>query len=391
MPKVIAARQARFGHGTQSGYVSKFYKLISVGALILPLFAVPTLANEPFVGSLAGQDSTGGQHIDTGVESQNAQGDRMEGAFRSWASRWGVPNAALVVMKGDKRLIGHVNDIGSYRIRQAVPVASLSKAITGACIAKLVDDGTISYTSRLKNLMGGLLNQNPPGDNRARNITVRQLLTHTSGITYDPSQGSPFMLTLNFRRVHDKEFFNEALSVPLGHAPGTAYSYNNINYSALALIINRFSGGMGYQAYCKSRLFAPLGITSARFNPNWRIMSAFGGWRISAFDFAVFLKHYRPSLRPRLIELHPRYWPKWSLGGGASYSIGTLMRPSGTNTFNFWHAGSWQWNGSPYSASFGAYFVSARNQLRYVATYSPTISSSALSDLDSVLWAAAFP
>ena len=82
----------------------------------------------------------------------------------------------------------------------------------------------------------------------------------------------------------------------------------------------------------------------------------------------------------------PADWPKANLGGGASYSLGTLIRRV-RSSYNFWHFGSWE-RYSPY-ASFGAFFALWGGTVGVVVNYAPTISEKVGGKLDSLLFAAA--
>src|ERR1700685_3510614 len=101
----------------------------------------------------------------------DAQADRMENVFTEWVGKHSVERANLVIVRG---------------------VASLAKAITGVCIVKLVEAHKLQFDADLGAVMAGRFKRRPPKDQRAQTITIAQLLTHTSGITNDPSQGIAF-------------------------------------------------------------------------------------------------------------------------------------------------------------------------------------------------------
>ncbi|MCL4188991.1 MAG: beta-lactamase family protein [Rhodobacteraceae bacterium] len=313
-----------------------------------------------------------------------AQARRMVAAFHDWAQRWGVAHAALVVMSGD-RVAGSASR-GAYRPGTAVPLASLSKAVTGTCIARLVDEGRIGFDEPLASVMPGFLAAHPPSDARAGAITIGQLLTHSSGITDDVTQGR-FPPGLDFRRTNMPAIAAAALASPLGSAPGTAFSYNNVNYVLLGMAVEARTG-QGYERACRERVLAPLGILNARLDPGWRILGAYGGWRMPVRDYARFLAHFLPERG--LIGTPQADWPRFDLGGGAAYTIGALTRPWG-QAANFWHAGAWSWQDDVRSASHSAWFVMMGTRLRYVVADAPRVSDGARGDLDRVMWAAAYP
>ena len=322
--------------------------------------------------------ASGSSGIAAGAANDRAQ--RITAAFTAWAARSGVRSGAIAVIE-DGKITGSIG-IGGTRPSDPEPVASESKAITAMCILKLVEAGKLRFTDTLQTLLPDYFATHAPADPAAKKITLAALLTHTSGLGTDPTQGSPLLQFKPFTKPAMAEELAAALAVPLKKHPG--YAYNNVNYAALGLVIETVAGE-AYDTYCERTVLKPVGITDATMNPDWRVMGAFGGWKLSAEDDARFLQYFDP--RSGLNATRAKTWPKVDLGGGASYSLGTLMRPAGGG-FNFWHFGSWVWTGSP-KASFGAYFARLAGGFGYAANYQPTVDAAAMSDLDASLYKAA--
>jgi CubicO group peptidase (beta-lactamase class C family) len=299
----------------------------------------------------------------------------LKAAFLAWAKRDGVKNAALAIV--DDGAITDSVSLGSDTPTKPEPVASESKSVTAMCILRLVEAGKLSFSDTLGQRLRDYFAANPPHEAAAKNITLAALLTHSSRIRYDPTQGS----ALEQFKPYDKTAYAKELAAALAKPLGKPkYFYNNINYDALGLVIATVTG-KSYEDYCRQTVLVPAGITDAKLNPQWMVMGSFGGWMLSADDEVKFLAYFDPA--SRLISTLPRTWPKKATGGGVSYSLGTLMRPSGS-WFNFWHFGSW----SSGSSSFGAYFARWSNGVGVSATYQPTISDKAGGDLDTALAAA---
>lgn len=313
----------------------------------------------------------------------NAQSKRIVKAFKDWAQRWSVPDGSIAIMQDDN-VLGSAG-FGAYTPQKIEPVASLSKAITAVCITHLIESGALKYSTPLSSVLKKYLKKNPPKDSRVKTITIAELLTHSSGITYDPSQGNQGGAIEQL--PHDQTNLDQQATITfsrnLGGQPGGAYVYNNMNYAVLGLIIETATG-KGYEKQCGTSVLEPVGVTDAVLNPDWRVMASWGGWKISAADYTKFLAYYLPS--KHLLSIPPSQWPKFDLGGGAYYSLGTLMRSAGSG-YNFWHTGSWQW--SPPLTSFGSYFAVLQENVRYQAEFSPTVSDQAFSDLDASLYNAA--
>jgi CubicO group peptidase (beta-lactamase class C family) len=309
------------------------------------------------------------------------QGKRMAAAFQAWARAWNVPNASFVAMRGET-VIGQAAR-GARTVDTPVPVASLSKAITGVCVAKLVEAGRLSYNARLSQLIPTYFKANPPYDAAARQITVRELLTHTSGLGYDPTQGSAEFAALDFRKKNLSPILAMALRVPLAVK---TFRYNNVNYAALGLVIEAKTK-QPYETWCRKTVLAPVGAGAATLNPQWAVMSSFGGWRISALDYARFLDHFRPA--SKLMKTGPAAWPKTDVNG-VSYGIGVEMRRNG-GSYDLLHVGDWRWTEPGRKADFAAFFAMWRQNLRFVATYAPQAASGSVGDLYDRLYAAAYP
>jgi CubicO group peptidase (beta-lactamase class C family) len=313
--------------------------------------------------------------------ADSAQAKRIVTAFKDWAGRWGVPNGSIAVMKGTT-LTGS-GGFGSYSANKIEPVASESKAITAVCITQLVEAGRLSFSEQLGKVLKSYFQKNPPLDVRIKSITIGELLTHSSGMTYDPSQANQggAIEQLPHNKTNLRTQVGITWSHSLGYTPGTTYDYNNMNYAVLGFIIERLTG-QAYERYCGASVLQPVGIADAKLNPDWRVMASWGGWKISPKDYVRFLEYYLPSMH--LLSIPPAQWPQFDLGGGAYYTLGTAMRQAGSG-YNFWHAGSWQWN----SDSFGAYFTVIQENVRYMADYAPTVSNDAVNDLDASLYNAA--
>lgn len=316
---------------------------------------------------------------------KDAQGQRMLKAFNQWVTAWGVQNASFAAMR-DGKIIAQ-GRAGDQAPGQPEPVASLTKAVTGVCIAKMVEAKKLKYGATLGKLIPGYFKANKPIDPRVKSITVGQLLTHESGIVYDPSQGTAEFAALDFRKK------NLAPQLDLTFQRFIAdktYFYNNMNFVALGLVIEAVTK-KPYETYCNDTVLEPAGVSDAVLNPPFKVMSSYGGWKLSAVDYARFLEHFRPAAK--LMKSKPPSWPKFDGGNGVSYSIGTLLRSS-QSSYNFWHAGDWRWIDAAEpgrNADFGAYFAMWFQNTHFVVTFAPQPQNGAVGDIDARMYQAAFP
>jgi CubicO group peptidase (beta-lactamase class C family) len=292
--------------------------------------------------------------------------NRMVAAFKAWGKKYKIKDGSVSIMTGTT-LLGS-GGFGSYHPTSIYPVASDSKAITAICIARLVDAKKLTFKSELSSLLKSYFKSNKPADTRIPTITIADLLTHSSGMLYDPSQGGPIEQQLPLTKTNLEKQTTIAFETKLGAAPGKKYFYNNMNYAVLGYVIETLTGKT-YQSYCANAVLKPVHVTDAKLNPAWMIMASWGGWKISADDYTKFLEYYLPG--QKLLKTTVNDWPKFAIGSGEFYMLGAIGFKQGAD-YSFVHEGSWQYSNP--KASFGAYFTVYTDQVRYMTEYMPTIT-----------------
>ena len=134
-------------------------------------------------------------------------------------------------------------------------LASVSKQFTAAAVLKLCADGQLNLTDSLYKFYPNI---------PYKNVTIKQLLTHTSGI--------PEYFNFDFI-LYDTTFFvdNEQLirvlekqRFPRMFVRGTQFKYVNTNYAILAAIVAKVSG-YPFEYYVRTNLWEPAGMTNTRF------------------------------------------------------------------------------------------------------------------------------
>ena len=135
--------------------------------------------------------------------------------------------------------------------------ASIAKSFTGVAIAQLVEAGKLSYDTRV----GEVLPDYPNPTVREK-VTVRMLLTHTSGLgdIFD----HPKWPTLRTRIKDVKGYMALAAERPLLFQPGEKYDYSNVGYVMLGAIIEKVSGQDFYD-YVRDHIFIPAGMTRSSY------------------------------------------------------------------------------------------------------------------------------
>ncbi len=128
---------------------------------------------------------------------------------------------------------------------------SVGKQFTAALVMLLVEDGKLSLDDPLTKYF-------PDAPSHWRTITVRHLLTHTSGLP-DYTGG-----TIDYRRDYtEDELVRFAYGLKLEFAPGARWNYSNTGYVVLGATVRKASGQF-YGDLLRDRVFGPLGMKTAR-------------------------------------------------------------------------------------------------------------------------------
>ena len=150
-------------------------------------------------------------------------------------------------------------------------IASMSKSVTAMAIVKLRDEGKLKLDDPVANYIPELKNQALTKD--AAPITIRELLTHSTGLPEDNPWGD--------RQLADTEeeliaLFKKQLS--FSNVNGTEYEYSNVGFATLGLIIKKVTG-LPYSEYINQHFFKRLGMQAA--------------WEFSKVPTAQLAKGYR--------------------------------------------------------------------------------------------------
>jgi CubicO group peptidase (beta-lactamase class C family) len=165
------------------------------------------------------------------------------------------PGASVLVIRDGAPAFRGAYGLANVEERVAVTpatnfrLASVTKQFTAASILLLAQDGRLSLDDRARRWLPSL-------PESAANVTIRQLLTHTSGLI-DYEDVIPDGTTTP---LHDADVLR-LLEVREGSyfAPGTGYRYSNSGYALLALIVERASG-QRFAGFLRERIFRPLGM-----------------------------------------------------------------------------------------------------------------------------------
>ncbi|GIG68375.1 serine hydrolase [Phytomonospora endophytica] len=172
----------------------------------------------------------------------------------------GSPSAVLEFRDGPRveRLAGGVAELGRQRpapVDGRFRIGSVTKTFTSTVALQLVGEGRISLDDSLERWLPGTV---PNG----QNITLRQLLNHTSGLynyTDDVLVTPEQVVRDRYKRWTPQQLVDLATSRDPLFPPGTAWSYSNTNYVLIGLVIERVTG-RSLQTEVDRRIVRPLGL-----------------------------------------------------------------------------------------------------------------------------------
>jgi D-alanyl-D-alanine carboxypeptidase len=227
-------------------------------------------------------------------------------------------------------------------------IASISKVLTATVVLQLVESGYLSLDQRVGHLLADHVGA-PIQDPAVARITVRQLLSHTSGLPgYDDLFfGGGTDSCPNAARV--------GLSGRLLAPPGTRYIYSNFGYCLLGLLVEQVTG-RPYEVEVRQRLLKPLGLADMRmagtFDPRpaevqhpsvptrnyMEVLAAAGAWTATPADLVRILDALDPAkpgwhpLSKRMLDLMRRPMPTvpYPRGYDHWYGLGLIVSTDGS-------------------------------------------------------------
>jgi CubicO group peptidase (beta-lactamase class C family) len=135
-------------------------------------------------------------------------------------------------------------------------IASMTKPITAAAVMMMQDEGKLSVDDPVEKFVGELAALKT-SDGKKANITIRHLLTHTSGmgeISRDEARGATTLV----------EAMPLYAAKPVGFEPGSKWQYCQSSINTAARVVE-VASGMSFAEFLEKRLFAPLGMKDTTF------------------------------------------------------------------------------------------------------------------------------
>lgn len=170
----------------------------------------------------------------------------------------GAPSVSIAVVQGSKivcqKAYGHARLDPATDAKPAMrySIGSVSKQFMAGAILLLVQDGKLSLDDRVSKYL--------PNLTRAGEVTIRELLSHTSGYQdyYPQDYVAPFME----KPVTAESILDQWGRKPLDFDPGTRWQYSNTNFVIAGRIVENVTGAPFF-TFLEKRILQPLGMTSA--------------------------------------------------------------------------------------------------------------------------------
>jgi CubicO group peptidase (beta-lactamase class C family) len=221
----------------------------------------------------------------------------IDRVFDAWRDTHG-PGCAVGVSRDGRTIVER--GYGMANLETGTPiepasifhVASVSKQFTAAAIMLLARDGMLSVDDNIRKYLPEIPDYGTP-------ITIRHLLTHTSGLR---DQWSLLYLARG-RFEEDRITEADVMDIvprqkALNFTPGAEYLYSNTGFTLLGVIVRRVTG-QSLKDFAAARIFAPLGMTHTHFHDDYTMLvpgraAAYEpvdggrGWRVGIPNFDVY-------------------------------------------------------------------------------------------------------
>ncbi|MBZ5589785.1 MAG: beta-lactamase family protein [Acidobacteriia bacterium] len=271
---------------------------------------MPVIRRLPVLALLAisAAISTASGQTAPGTTAPADLGAGIDAAVAEVIAKTGVPSVSLAVVR--EGTIAYVRAYGNARLdprlpatpEMRYPIGSITKQFTATAVLLLAEEGRLSLDDRLVRWF--------PDLTRARDVTLRQLLSMTSG--YQDFWPQDYVMPMMLEPTAPLAIVERWAKKPLDFEPGTKWQYSNTNYVILGLVVEKVSGTSLFDLL-NARVFTPLGIGTVTETDR----SAFG-----PADPEGYLRFGLGPLRPA-----PEVGRGWIFGaGGLAMTAGDLAR-----------------------------------------------------------------
>ena len=234
-----------------------------------------------------------------GTAQTTSSDPKIDAIANEVLQKTGVPSASIALVK-DGKLV-YVHAYGDAKLDPKTPsassmrysIGSISKQFTATAILLLQEQGKLSLDDKVSKYF--------PDLTRANEVSIRQLLTMTSG--YQDFWPQDYVMPEMLQPTTAQHILDKWAKIPLDFEPGTKWQYSNTNYAILGLIIGKVTG-TNYFDFLTQKIFTPLNMTS--------VLNSDQG-KLTESDATGYMRYALAPLRPAPKE-----------GKGWLYAMGEL-------------------------------------------------------------------
>ena len=196
--------------------------------------------------------------------TRDAYRPRADSLVLTYLAESHAPGASFAVIRGTDTLAYGAYGLANVEAARAPTTATIyeigsnTKQFTSAAIMKLVEQGRVKLDDDLSKYV-------PEFPLHGRHVSIRQLLTHTSGI-HDYTSSPEWPKTWG-QVLSPDAIIKFVAADTFDFAPGTAYRYDNTGYVLLGMVIEKASG-QKYAKYIDAQFFKPLGLRETSYCPS---------------------------------------------------------------------------------------------------------------------------
>jgi CubicO group peptidase (beta-lactamase class C family) len=209
--------------------------------------------------------------------------DRIDRIAHQVLEQTGVPSASIAVVQHGKLIYTHA--YGNAHLQPPIPatpemrysIGSISKQFTATAILLLEEQGKLSIDDPVSKYL--------PGLTRGDQVTIRQVLSHTSG--YQDYWPEDYVMTTMLHPETAQQIIDAWGKKPLDFDPGTQWQYSNTNFVIAGAIVEKVTGAP-YFDFLTHHIFRPLGMTSV-----WNSDQA----KLTQVDATPYYRHALGPLR----------------------------------------------------------------------------------------------
>ncbi|HTG31555.1 MAG TPA: serine hydrolase [Thermoanaerobaculia bacterium] len=191
------------------------------------------------------------------LASASARADKVDDYVRAEMQAQKIPGLSIAVVQDGKVVKAQGYGLANVELNVAATPetiyqsGSIGKQFTATLAMMLIEEGKMSLEDPISKYI-------PEATASWKDITLRRLLTHTSGIS------NGLYAKMNMRQDYTEDELLQLIAAqPLDFQPGEKWNYSNPGYVTLGILIHKVTGKF-YGDLLREKIFAPLGMTTAR-------------------------------------------------------------------------------------------------------------------------------